>query len=496
MVDREKKEICVLLLGDITYDSRVQKEIATLSDKGLNVDLYCLAGSLKPRDGDTTDRGRVNVFPVIKYFSRYFRNELTETESLLRRRYGDRLTIDLYRNKKLSTSTTLSSSALFLVRELAKTVWNRVARRGEASIFRFDDLRQVSKLCLSMISHGFARGRFEWLLRLRLYDVSLCICYWKQFIEQAGMAKYHFYHANDLYTLFPAYRLAKKSGGKLIYDAHEIMTVKAKTRNVLFWKAVERYLIKKCHSVITTTEMRAEHLRKRYKLRDVAIVKNCPVYCSHPKTNLLHERLELPHHKKIVLYLGGIQEGRGLANLIRSMHNVESDALAVLMGSRKRYADVLDQLVRSEGLDDRVYLTGPVEPEDIVRYASSADVGVQLLQNTNFNCYSSLSTKLFQYMMAGIPVVCSDLPGMRKIVRENDIGKVVNPEDIASISSALTVLFGDDSLRERYGRNAKEASTKYTWEHEAVKLLSVYGLTQTSQGLSKRLRSDGSDQDS
>jgi len=468
------KEVCVLLLGDITYDSRVQKEIVSLADEGFNVDLYCLAGAIKPTEADTALRDRVNVLPTIRYFSRYFRDELLETESLLRRRYGDRLTINLYRDKKLSTSAALTSSAIFIVRQLARTVFRLLSNRGETTRLRFDDLRRVLKLNLTMMAHGFARGKFKWLIRLRLYDVSLSLCYWKQFIEQAGKAKYHSYHANDLYTLFPAYRLAKKNGGKLIYDAHDIVTVKAKTRNVIFWKAVERFLIKECHGVITTTEMRRDHFRKLYKLKNITIVKNCPLYCAHPKTNLLHELLKLPRYKKIILYLGGIQSGRGLENLIRSMHSVKVDTVAILMGPNKPYTEVVSELIASEGLNDRVYLAGPVVPEDIVRYASCADVGVQLLQNANFNCYSSLSTKLFQYMMAGIPVICSDLPGMRKIVEENDIGRFVNPEDRAAISSALNALLDDDELRDYYGRNARNAAKKYSWESEAVKLLSVY----------------------
>ena len=87
-------------------------------------------------------------------------------------------------------------------------------------------------------------------------------------------------------------------------------------------------------------------------------------------------------------------------------------------------------------------------------------------------------------MMAGLPIVCSDLPEMGRMVQDVDCGKVVDPEDARSISTALNALLEDNSLRDRCGRNAKAASKKNSWEQEEERLLSAYGAIQLHGAMS------------
>jgi hypothetical protein len=76
--------------------------------------------------------------------------------------------------------------------------------------------------------------------------------------------------------------------------------------------------------------------------------------------------------------------------------------------------------------------------------------------------------------MAGLPAIVSDFPGLRQIA-ERGAGIAVDPENPAQIADALNCLLGDDGLRARMSRRARElAETEYNWERASRVLLEVY----------------------
>jgi len=110
-----------------------------------------------------------------------------------------------------------------------------------------------------------------------------------------------------------------------------------------------------------------------------------------------------------------------------------------------------------------------------MRYTASADVGIHLIENTCLNHYYCLPNKLFEYMMVGLPVVMSDFPEMGKVVREAQVGLLVDPADPVQVAEALERLLSDERLRRRFSEHGlKAAKEQYNWERESSKLEQVY----------------------
>ena len=107
---------------------------------------------------------------------------------------------------------------------------------------------------------------------------------------------------------------------------------------------------------------------------------------------------------------------------------------------------------------------------DIMKYTSSADVGFQLLQNSGINHYSTISNKVFEYIMAEIPIIASDFPELRKLIINNEIGFVVNQDDKTEIVKAITNIIADKKKRIRFRNNVKKIRHQYTWENESKKI--------------------------
>lgn len=81
-----------------------------------------------------------------------------------------------------------------------------------------------------------------------------------------------------------------------------------------------------------------------------------------------------------------------------------------------------------------------------------------------------LPFKLFPYLAAGRPIVAPDLADMRELLRHNENGLLVQPDDAAQNAEAIRALFSDENMQARLASNAAETSKSLTWGARAEKL--------------------------
>jgi glycosyltransferase involved in cell wall biosynthesis len=80
--------------------------------------------------------------------------------------------------------------------------------------------------------------------------------------------------------------------------------------------------------------------------------------------------------------------------------------------------------------------------------------------------------KIFEYMAAGKPILSSDLPVLREVLRDGENAMLRAPEDIEGWATALTQLFRDEGLRARLGAQARrDFDAHYSWNRRARSIL-------------------------
>jgi glycosyltransferase involved in cell wall biosynthesis len=155
---------------------------------------------------------------------------------------------------------------------------------------------------------------------------------------------------------------------------------------------------------------RAEHLIGwRYKARQVTLVRNTPIYQAVEKNDRLRQYLGLGPEVRIALYQGNIQEDRRLDTLVRAAKFLERDVVLVLMGKdmRKTVSKLQVQAI-GEGVAERVKSVPPVPYEELLEWAASADIGLIIYApDHSLDVKMCLPNKLFEYMMAGLPVLAT-----------------------------------------------------------------------------------------
>lgn len=280
-------------------------------------------------------------------------------------------------------------------------------------------------------------------------------------------------HAHDVNTLPSAWLAARLSGAKLVYDAHELSTSREGYGRYRQWVArVERTLMPRTDGNITTTQARAKFFARAYAIARPQVLQNRPRFSNSPPTQRIRAELGLLQPWPIVVYQGGLQQGRGLERLLRVAASVQN-AYFVLIGGGKLSVPLMT--LRDElGLTERVHFIPVVPLAELPSYTASADIGVQPIENTCLNHFTTDSNKLFEYVIAGLPVIATDFPEIRRIVRTHDIGLLVPAGDDLPLQTALTRLLNDPALRRRYAGNTRIAARYLNWEQQEAELVTLY----------------------
>ncbi|UYG05926.1 glycosyltransferase family 4 protein [Halomonas sp. LR3S48] len=292
-------------------------------------------------------------------------------------------------------------------------------------------------------------------------------------VNQLVRSRPYVIHAHDVNVLPTAWLAAKIARVPLVYDAHEISTDREgykAFRGLVGW--LEKKLMPKAAGTITTTEARAKFFARAYGIPRPLVLQNRPRLVKVGGGNRIREELGLTESWPIVLYQGGLQPGRGLPRLVEAAASVPN-AYFVFIGGGRQAAE-LHELAAKLELGERVRFIPTVPLSELPSYTASADIGVQPIENTCLNHFTTDSNKLFEYVIAGLPVVASQLPEIGKVVRRHDLGLLVPPGDTAALVEAIQRLVDDVELRAHYRTRAEQAALSLNWETQEQALVELY----------------------
>ncbi len=331
---------------------------------------------------------------------------------------------------------------------------------------------------------------FDWLtkdFKTQLGDVTIhklrkgkfSLGYYIAFIYRLKMhllkSRSTIFFAEDIYTLPFTVFFGKLKRARVFYDSRELFGHLAGLRKKKFiqkiFQLTEIFFIKHVDYVIVTGEMDAEFIKEKYGISNIIVLRNLPRYYKPQRVVNLKQQLNIDKPQKILLYQGVILHGRGLTPAFKALKELEDFSLVILGGGE--FSEYYKGLAKDMGLGNRVFFLGKVKQEEVLQYTTGADIGLALIENISLSYYYALPNKLFEYIMAEVPVIASNLPQMKKIVDEYQVGLTVDLEKPDELIAAIKSLSENPGQYNKYKDNCKTASLELNWETEAGKLLSV-----------------------
>lgn len=323
-----------------------------------------------------------------------------------------------------------------------------VETQGNISIYK------LKKGLLSLLFYL----KFLWHLKVKLLNTKASIIF-----------------AEDIYTLPLVVIFGKLKRARIYYDSRELFAylagLKEKKFKQFFWKWVENLFIRRADYVMVTGPMDGDFLKKEYGIDNIILLRNLPRYYK-PELKLdLHSHLQIEKTKKIILYQGVLLKGRGIEKVFSVLNELPENVFVIAGGGE--YEEYYKNLTIEMNVSDKVYFLGKLTQDELPKITSSADIGVSLIENVSISYYHALPNKLFEYIMADVPVIVSDLPQMKEIVEKYDVGYIVEFENKDELISVIRKLTEDESLYESKKQNCHIASQELNWEKEVSTLLNT-----------------------
>ena len=277
--------------------------------------------------------------------------------------------------------------------------------------------------------------------------------------------------SNDTDTLPANYMASWFRRKKLVFDAHEMFPevpeVVGRHTVKKIWTKIENLFFPRLKNCYTVCQSIADVYNKRYGI-NMQVIRNISIY--KPDENE-QKKLHVPD-KKILLYQGAVNVGRGIEWTIDAMHYIDN-AIFYVIGD----GDILQQLqhyVVEKQLNDKVIFLGRIPFEELHSYTISADLGISLLENKGLNYYYSLPNRIFDFMHAHVPIIATDFPEIRNVVSGSETGVLIAEHGPKTLACAV-----QDALTEWEDKPQKsaifdKACKLYNWETEEKKLLMLF----------------------
>ena len=277
----------------------------------------------------------------------------------------------------------------------------------------------------------------------------------------------------------------RRKKAQLVYDSHEFEIGRNAKRNMLqiWWIThLERFLIKRCAFSIMVNDSIADEVQRIHKLEQRPIVVR-----SIPETWELHpnrsEKIRQQFLRKmsgvnyLLMYHGFVTSGRGVENAIKLAARFE-DVGVVILGhtAGETYVASLEALIEQQGMKDRVLFHEAVSHSELVDYISAVDLSTILSDIPGKSYYFGLPNKFFESIQSLVPVLSTELPEIKRILDQYEIGMTCSVGDIEAAVECVKIFRGNIELYDQMKVNLVKAKEELCWEKEKEKLIRAYSL--------------------
>jgi len=231
-------------------------------------------------------------------------------------------------------------------------------------------------------------------------------------------------------------------------------------------------------ALTAATPALADEISRRYNARrPTAILNVRPTWCPDepaPTSTQLREAAGIADGRPILLYQGAFRVEQGIEELLAALREPslrDRELAVVFLG----FGFLEDALRTAAGHDVRISVLAAVPSSELLEWTSGASLAFVGTPPKTINQRLTTPNKLFESLMAGVPVVVAGGTATADLVRTAEIGIIVDPWTPAALAQQLANILDRPDELDRLRRNAREAALeRFNWETEREALVELY----------------------
>jgi glycosyltransferase involved in cell wall biosynthesis len=411
--------------------------------------------------------------PWVLGFVRGVSRKASDAETKIRRSLGA--------GKMASVAVAAVRVAKFAVL-LPFWTWKSVATRATRSIASLVNyLHSTQKPLLKPLA---AVARAWRKVGQRVYKYSRFFLFTVEYGETVARLKPKVIHAHDLYTLQAAVRIAAWTGAKVVYDAHELESDRylSITRTMKRWTiAQEKKYAPQASACVTVSNAIADEMERELQVERPTVVFNAPVTTQHDPTverSTVRSELNLGETTPLFVFVGKVYElyksNQRVGLIIEALAQCPGYHLAIVGPVGPTAEKQIEELKDRLGIHDRLHLIPPIPAESIIHFIRDADVGVYFMWPDTRNIDLTIPNKLFEFSLAGLPIVVSDLTSTRWFVEQAGNAVLVKENTPEAVADACRTMYAKAKTTRPTPERLAELRRDYSWEAQELKLLDLY----------------------
>ena len=278
-------------------------------------------------------------------------------------------------------------------------------------------------------------------------------------------SKYNVIYTRDILVAYMIKMFSKKR--YVCYEVHEI-------RESLLWKFMFRRISRSLDKIIAISYGLKNELDEKYKLKKDFIdvlpdgVDMDLFYVRNSKKET-RDILDLPDNKKIILYIGSLQEWKGYRIFLEASNYFKDkkDILFVLVGGTEQMQSKLKKEFPN------VYFKDNVKSYIVPYYLKTSDL--LILPNSSKSKISTTYTsplKLFEYMSSETPLISSNLPSIKEIVSEDEV-LFVKPDSSKDLVDKIEYALENYKEMKSKAKKSYKKVQEYTWKNRVDRLIDI-----------------------
>jgi glycosyltransferase involved in cell wall biosynthesis len=179
---------------------------------------------------------------------------------------------------------------------------------------------------------------------------------------------------------------------------------------------------------------------------------------------------------RFLLYFGALQPWQGVDTALRALARLDGLHLVICASVHQRRAKAHRKFAEKLGVADRVHWRFALPEAELAPYKQHALLSLAPLKDCSRNVVQGCAPlKILESLAAGTPVIASDLPAVREIMRDGEHGRLIAPDRPGELARAIRVALDHPERLRAMGAAAREhIARELTWERSVRQLRSLY----------------------